>query len=73
MRRAYMAPPEDQRCRWDIALRSDKSEAQCMRRKTVGDLCTQHAKMAADWSCEYCGGNDELPQDHTDDCDRPTA
>jgi hypothetical protein len=42
-RRAFTAPPMDDRCSWDIMLRSDKSSAQCMRRKTIGGLCTQHA------------------------------
>jgi hypothetical protein len=27
--------------------------------------------MADRWSCNYCGGNDELPPDHCMDCSRP--
>jgi hypothetical protein len=46
-RRAFSAPPEDQRCRYDITLPGDKSEARCMRRAVSGDLCRQHAKIAA--------------------------
>lgn len=57
------------RCRWTIKL-SDGSEAQCGRRHVDGDLCTQHAKMAAAWHCAYCGGNDEFPPDHCVDCTR---
>jgi DnaJ-class molecular chaperone len=73
VRRAFTAPVDDDRCRWDISLRGDKSAARCMRRHTDGSLCTQHARIAARWSCEYCGGNDELPPDHCMDCTRPGA
>lgn len=70
MRRNFTAPPSDARCRWTIRLR-DKSEAQCMRAATDGQLCTQHSRMRDRWHCEYCGGNDESPKDHTMDCTRP--
>jgi hypothetical protein len=70
-KRRYSAPPEHDRCRWDITLPGDGSGAQCMRRRMVGQLCTQHAKMYAAWSCEYCGGNDEFPPEHCMDCTRP--
>lgn len=60
----------DQRCQWDVTLR-DGSKAQCGRAKKVGQLCTQHAKMHAAMTCEYCGLNDELPPDHCMDCERP--
>lgn len=71
-RRSFTAPSIEYRCEWDITLRSDKSGAQCMRRKVAGEhLCRQHLKMLAAWSCEYCGGNDELPPDHCMDCTRP--
>lgn len=71
MKRKFFDAPADQRCEWTITLR-DGSKAQCGRKKTTGQLCTQHAKMEAAWHCDYCGtGNDELPPDHTVDCDRP--
>lgn len=57
------------RCGWNVTLR-DGSKAQCGRAATIADLCTQHAKMAVAF-CEYCGGNDEMPPDHTADCERP--
>lgn len=72
MPRRFIDAPTEQRCVWTITLR-DGSEAQCGRRKTNGDLCTQHAKMEARWSCAYCGGNDEQPPDHCMDCTRPGA
>lgn len=72
-RRNYFAPPDEDRCVWDITLRSDKSGARCMRRKTEGDLCTQHAKMRDAFGCDYCGGNDEHPPGHCADCTRPEA
>ena len=69
-KRRFVDATADQRCIWTVTLR-DGSSAQCGRRKVEGDLCTQHARMAARWSCDYCGGNDELPPDHTADCSRP--
>lgn len=72
MKRRFIDAPAEQRCAWTVKLR-DGSQAQCGRRKVVGDLCTQHAKMAERWKCEHCGGNDELPPDHTMDCSRPRA
>lgn len=71
--RNFQAPPGDQRCIWTVALRGGGANdvAQCMRSRTEGDLCKQHAKMAARWSCTYCGGNDEMPPDHCADCSRP--
>jgi hypothetical protein len=68
--RRWRDPFGELRCQWDITLR-DGSKAQCGRRKALGQLCTQHDKMHAQWACEYCGGNDELPPDHCMDCSRP--
>lgn len=72
MTRRFIDAPSELRCSWTVTLR-DGSEAQCGRYRRLGDpqLCTQHAKMHAAWSCEYCGGNDELPPDHCMDCERP--
>jgi hypothetical protein len=70
MKRRFIDASADDRCRWTVLL-SDRSAAQCGRRKVRGDLCTQHAKMLLQWSCDYCGGSDELPPDHTIDCSRP--
>lgn len=72
-RRVYMAPPDEQRCAADRKPLSDGSLARCMRRATVGNLCAQHARMVAEFHCEYCGGNDELPPNHCADCTRPEA
>lgn len=69
-KRNFFAALNVERCVWDVVLR-DGSKAQCMRRSTLGRLCAQHAKMAAAWNCEYCGGNDHFPQEHTVDCGRP--
>lgn len=71
MARRFIDASAEERCEWTVTLR-DGSTAQCGRRHTDGQLCTQHAKMAARWSCAYCGGNDELPPDHCADCTRPT-
>lgn len=71
-RRRFIDAPSEDRCAWTIKLK-DGSEAQCGRRKTDGDLCTQHSKMAERPFCSYCGGNDELPPDHCADCERPNA
>ncbi len=68
--RRFSAARYPERCRADITLR-DGSGAQCMRKCTVGELCTQHAKMADAFHCEYCGGNDEAIPDHCEDCARP--
>jgi hypothetical protein len=68
-RRAFTAPPADLRCKQDIKLR-DGSGAQCMRGAVVDGMCRQHAAMARDKFCAYCGGNDETPPDHTQDCTR---
>lgn len=73
MRRAFTAPCYEDRCKADITLRSDGSAAQCMRGKVDGELCKQHAHIAAAFSCEYCGGNDEPMTDHCMDCARPEA
>ena len=70
MSRRFIDAPADVRCEWTVTLK-DGSQAQCGRRRTIGSLCTQHAKMAAAFRCEYCGGNDELPPDHCADCTRP--
>ncbi len=50
-RRAFSALSDDQRCRQDITLRTDKSAARCMRRAVEGGLCRQHAAMVGvpDW------------------------
>jgi hypothetical protein len=69
-RRRFIDATAEERCEWTVTLR-DGSKAQCGRKHVNGQLCTQHAKMAARWICEYCGGNDELPPDHTMDCTRP--
>jgi hypothetical protein len=45
-KRAFTAATSAQRCKRDIRLR-DGSGAQCMRKATTGDLCTQHAKLFA--------------------------
>lgn len=71
MKRRFIDAPSELRCEWEITLR-DGSKAQCGRRKAVRNLCTQHANMQAQWSCAYCGGNDQLPPDHCMDCERPT-
>lgn len=68
--RRFIDADAEQRCEWTVKLR-DGSLAQCGRRHTDGQLCTQHAKMHARWSCTYCGGNDQLPPDHCMDCTRP--
>jgi hypothetical protein len=75
MKRRYTAPPDDQRCRQDITLRGDGpgEGARCMRRAVVDGMCRQHAEMARDSFCAYCGGNDETPPDHTADCARPAG
>lgn len=89
MRRAFTAPTSDCRCQWTISLRAKVANlgaddvAQCMRRKTVGDYCMQHAKMICDrfmlerqaarkaeFDCPDCGGNDDTPIDHCTDCER---
>jgi hypothetical protein len=47
MRRAFRAPPENERCQADITLR-DGSGALCMRRATIGNppaYCWQHARL----------------------------
>lgn len=72
MARRFIDATAEERCEWTVTLR-DGSTAQCGRRHTDGQLCTQHAKIAARWSCAYCGGNDELPPDHCADCMRQTA
>lgn len=69
-KRRFIDALTEERCRWTITL-PDKSEAQCGRRHIDGDLCAQHLKMHKRWCCEYCGGNDEYPTDHTVDCSRP--
>lgn len=69
MPRRFSDAHEDARCQWTITLK-DGSKAQCGRRHVDSTLCKQHAKMAARFSCEYCGGNDELPPDHCTDCER---
>lgn len=72
MKRRFIDAPSDERCAWEVTL-ADGSKAQCGRRHTDGQLCTQHARMKAAWSCEFCGGNDELPPDHCMDCESHEA
>ena len=43
--RRFIDAPYEHRCQWTVKL-PDGSEAQCGRRRTVGTLCTQHAKIA---------------------------
>lgn len=71
-KRRFFDAHYDERCMYTITL-SDGSAAQCGRRKTVGELCTQHAKIVAAWHCDHCGGNDEFPPDHTQDCTSTTT
>lgn len=70
MKRRFVDALNGDRCAWTITLK-DGSDAQCGRRHTDGLLCSQHKKMADQWVCDFCGGNDELPQDHCVDCSRP--
>lgn len=72
MRRYYMAALEEDRCVWETKVGRRGETGRCMRAHVDGHLCTQHRKMADLWSCEYCGGNDEYPKDHCQDCARPT-
>lgn len=44
MTRRFVDAPQDCRCTATITLR-DKSTAQCGRKATEGDLCTQHARI----------------------------
>ena len=62
MRRAYTAPPDNARCDASIEL-ADGSAARCMRPWTDRGLCWQHAK-----AFRCCGGSDERPPQHTQDC-----
>jgi hypothetical protein len=71
-KRRYTAPPTNQRCRYDIRKPFGEG-AQCMRRAVVDGMCRQHAAMARDSFCAYCGGNDDTPPDHTADCTRPNG
>lgn len=71
MKRRFIDAPHQIRCMWNVTLR-DGSLAQCGRAKTSEHFCTQHAKMAASFSCAYCGGNDEAQPGHCEDCTRPT-
>ncbi len=70
MKRRFTDAFYELRCKWDITL-PDGSKAQCGRAQKIGQLCTQHAKMHATMTCEYCGMNDDLPPDHCTDCTRP--
>jgi hypothetical protein len=68
VKRRFIDASTEERCMW-----TTRSNVQCGRRRVLGSLiCAQHQKMADRWSCEYCGGNDELPPDHCMDCTRPT-
>jgi hypothetical protein len=44
-KRRFIDAPQAERCKADVMLR-DGSKAQCGRWRKVGDLCTQHAKIA---------------------------
>jgi hypothetical protein len=70
--RRFIDATAEERCEWTVTLQ-DGSKAQCGRRHTDGQLCTQHSKMRAAWACVYCGGNDENPPDHCADCSRPAT
>lgn len=72
MSRRFIDAAQHERCEATITLR-DGSQAQCGRKHTDGQLCTQHRKMCDRFKCSYCGGNDELPTDHCTDCERPGA
>ena len=72
MKRRFIDAYTGERCKWTVTLK-DGRQAQCGRRRTTGDLCTQHAKMLADIvlkmsSC--CGGTDEYPPEHCQDCEK---
>lgn len=71
-KRRFVDALNDERCQWTVKM-PDGSDAQCGRRHTDGQLCTQHAKMRSAWSCNYCGGNDSSPPEHCMDCSRPTV
>lgn len=71
-RRQFVDATGADRCHADVTLR-DKSLAQCGRRAVVGELCTQHAKIAARFSCEFCGGNDDPVPGHCMDCAKPPS
>lgn len=65
----FVDAPLAERCRWNITLR-DGSLAQCGRRRMAGGWqCSQHQKIRErDFAC--CGGSDEWPPEHTQDCER---
>ncbi len=44
-KRTFVDAPRDQRCTAIVTLK-DGSLADCGRYRKIGDLCTQHAKMA---------------------------
>ncbi len=70
MARGPLTRPYYDRCVWTVRLR-DGSPAQCQRRRLPdGRLCRQHEAMDT-FTCEFCGGNDAYPQEHTMDCTRP--
>lgn len=73
MARLLICALEDDRCVYTIPIGRRGEVSRCSRAHVDGHLCTQHKKMAARWSCKYCGGNDEFPQDHCQDCTRPGA
>lgn len=50
MTRHFVDAPTAERCTATITLK-DNSTAQCGRHRKVGELCTQHAKIAAECSC----------------------
>lgn len=68
MKRTFIDAPTEQRCAWTVKL-ADGSEAQCGRYRKIGDLCTQHHKMHDAMEFPCCGGNDEYPPEHTEDCE----
>ena len=68
-RRRFIDAPDARRCKW-----TTKSGVQCGRAwvGTGAPLCAQHARMSETF-CDHCGGNDEMPPEHTQDCARPAT
>lgn len=57
-KRRFIDTPSGMRCQWEVTLK-DGSKAQCGRARKVGQLCTQHLKMHAKLSCDYCGMSEQ--------------
>jgi len=45
-RRAYIDPPDAERCEHRAFVRGSKETARCGRRKKIGPFCQQHHEMA---------------------------